>query len=132
MKCQHEGCNYEADADHLECTIKNDQGEDVVDGYYCGEHAALHGFCPCCGDYWGGVTSFEDHGFCDHCWDELKADEDRYGDYDCDDFDDSNEPIGSCDVCEINIYADDDDGSGLCDQCRFYSELGCPEQRASE
>jgi len=41
-----------------------------------------------------------------------------------DDFDD-NEPVGSCDNCDSNIYESEDDGSGLCDQCQWYA-AGCP------
>ena len=31
--------------------------------------------------------------------------------------DELGEPTGSCDECGVNLYEDDDDGSGLCDQC---------------
>jgi hypothetical protein len=34
--------------------------------------------------------------------------------------DDMGEPVGSCDLCDCNIYEEEDDGSGLCDQCQFY------------
>lgn len=43
-----------------------------------------------------------------------------------DDFDDDNEPIGSCENCDSNIYESEDDGSGLCDQCQWYA-AGCPQ-----
>lgn len=33
--------------------------------------------------------------------------------------DDDGEPVGSCDECESNIYAEEEDGSGLCDQCQW-------------
>lgn len=36
------------------------------------------------------------------------------------DYDPCNEPIGSCEDCGTNIYEDEDDGSGLCDQCQWY------------
>lgn len=41
---------------------------------------------------------------------------------DCPDFydDDYAEPIGSCEWCGTNLYADDDDE--LCDQCLWHSE----------
>jgi hypothetical protein len=126
VKCQHERCEHAGD----ECTIKDEHGNDVVDGHYCGEHAALHGFCPCCGDFWGGISSFEMNGICDHCKDELDADEhdgcDDDFDYEPDypdDYDD-NEPVGSCDNCDSNIYPSEDDGSGLCDQCQWYAAGG--------
>jgi ribosomal protein L37E len=34
------------------------------------------------------------------------------------DEDDANEPIGSCDECGTNLYADDD-WDGLCNQCAW-------------
>lgn len=37
-----------------------------------------------------------------------------------DEFDDDMEPVGSCDDCGVNIYAEENDGSGLCDQCQWY------------
>ena len=40
-----------------------------------------------------------------------------------DDFDES-EPVGSCINCESDIYPFEDDGSGLCDQCQWYSVAG--------
>jgi hypothetical protein len=33
------------------------------------------------------------------------------------------EPVDSCDRCGVNIYEDEDDGSGLCDQCRWREGL---------
>jgi hypothetical protein len=30
----------------------------------------------------------------------------------------SNEPVGSCDECGVNIYEENED-TGLCDQCEF-------------
>lgn len=129
-KCQHDGCEHDGE----ECTLTNEQGEERIDGYYCGEHAAAHGFCPCCGAFWGGISSFEMNGICDHCKDELDFDDDGidewddYGPYDEDD----GEPVGSCDNCDLNIYPSEDDGSGLCDQCQWYAAQNMPEQRSSE
>jgi DNA-directed RNA polymerase subunit RPC12/RpoP len=37
--------------------------------------------------------------------------------------DDDSEPVGSCDRCGVNIYRDEDDGSGLCDLCQFRARL---------
>lgn len=125
MKCQHDGCDLEGE----ECTIHNEQGEEVLDGHYCGNHAAAHGFCPMCGQFWGGISSFEMNGVCDHCHDELASDEDGM-----DDGFDNYEPVGSCDNCDWDYYAEEDDGSGLCDQCQWHA-AGCPqpgEQPAEE
>lgn len=40
-------------------------------------------------------------------------------DIEYEEFDEPNEPVGSCVNCGVNIYADEDDGSGLCDQCQW-------------
>ena len=42
----------------------------------------------------------------------------EYDDYEYDD------PIGSCHECGMDIYEDEDDGSGLCGQCQWYFEQG--------
>jgi hypothetical protein len=51
------------------------------------------------------------------CPREDDFDTDREFDWGCDD---PNEPVGSCDWCGVNLYADDDDE--LCDQCLWSSE----------
>lgn len=38
-----------------------------------------------------------------------------------DDYEDS-EPVASCEVCGMNIYAEDDDGTDLCDQCQWWQQ----------
>ncbi len=35
---------------------------------------------------------------------------------------DEDEPVDSCDECGCNLYEGDLDGSGLCDQCRWWIE----------
>lgn len=37
--------------------------------------------------------------------------------------DDFNEPVGSCDNCECNLYADDE-WDGLCNACYWLSRQG--------
>lgn len=37
-----------------------------------------------------------------------------------DEDDDLTEPVGSCDACGINVYASEDDFSGLCDTCLWF------------
>ena len=36
--------------------------------------------------------------------------------------DDYGEPVGSSDRCGQSVYAGDDDGSGVCDQCQWWIE----------
>jgi hypothetical protein len=46
--------------------------------YYCGTHAQQQGFCSGCGEFWGGIDSFDfGDGLCDNCKDEF---EDYYDD----------------------------------------------------
>lgn len=42
---------------------------DEPDHWYCSEHAPRYGFCKLCGQFWGGIESFEFHhpGICDDC-----------------------------------------------------------------
>lgn len=49
------------------------------------------------------------------------ANERDYDDIDFGRADDGNEPIGSCENCECNLYADDE-WNGLCDQCAWHDE----------
>ncbi len=51
------------------------------------------------------------------------------GDYD---EEDDGEPVGSCDNCGSNIYADEADSTCLCHQCQWFALQNMPEQRASE
>ncbi len=46
------------------------------DEVLCSEHAARNGYCRSCGDFWGGIESFEfiHRGLCDHCHDQIKSD----------------------------------------------------------
>jgi hypothetical protein len=51
------------------------------------------------------------------------------GDYDPIDDDDPNEPVGSCDECDEDLYEDDQffiDGGWLCGRCAWIA-MGCPE-----
>jgi hypothetical protein len=80
MKCQHDGCENDGEECYLSC-VDRDTEQDVPDGYYCGDHAADHGFCPCCGEFWGGIGTFEMRGICDHCHDELEDEIDEHLEY---------------------------------------------------
>ena len=93
-RCDFEGCTRD---DAFACHLLNSgEREQKPDGYYCPEHATLLGYCCSCGDFWGGIDSFEQTGLCDHCRDELDEgeedwdDEDLYAgdDFPDDDFDD--------------------------------------------
>ena len=65
------------------------------------------------------------HGICQECYEDLV-------DEITEDEDDSDEPISSCDNCGVNVYEDEDDGSGLCNQCQWFAAQNMPEQRASD
>lgn len=68
--CQHEGC----DRPGMYCTNLAAFEEEWGPEFYCSEHAPQHGYCQACGDFWGGISSFEATGFCDHCWSEWSDD----------------------------------------------------------
>lgn len=60
---------------------------------YCWKHAAPNGFCPGCGEFWGGVASFDLRRLCDNCasTEEIDVEDDHYYD---DEFDYSEpEPL---------------------------------------
>lgn len=82
---------------------------------FCGtahEPAQLNfqGHCLACEIYCFNLSGDGD----DDGWDALiSAADDDY---------DSGEPVGSCDNCETNVYAFEDDGSGLCGHCQWLAE----------
>lgn len=96
-RCQHPGCK----APGMECTISWD-GETF---YYCPDHAGQYGFCYLCGDFWGGIESFEfiHPDICDNCWDQIREDDyeyyrddyDDYGYYDFNTYDEAGYPTQS-------------------------------------
>ena len=61
--CEHEGCKEPG----LACFLPDDQ--DAPSYFYCRDHAQEGGFCSACGNFWGGVESFEfdPDGLCDNC-----------------------------------------------------------------
>ncbi|GEM_PF-1874177 len=69
-RCQYKGCTSEGIACFLP---ENYSGQ--PDEFYCGEHAHAVGYCRCCGQFWGGICSFDFRrsGFCDHCHDQVMA-----------------------------------------------------------
>lgn len=50
------------------------------DDWYCHKHAHSAGYCWSCGQFWGGIESFEfrANGLCDHCDDMFKTDMGEY------------------------------------------------------
>lgn len=70
--CEHDGC----DADAIPCQLDDDRCAERVTEWLCPEHAAEAGYCASCGDFWGGIDTFEFRhpGLCDHCWEALRAD----------------------------------------------------------
>lgn len=72
-RCEHEDCRMRG----YECfiTTYDDENADIIDGWYCSGHAALHGFCPTCGTFCAGIGSFEATGMCDECRDAARDDE---------------------------------------------------------
>lgn len=76
-RCDEPGCELEGRACFLP-THDQPAGEDEhPDAYYCAEHAFANGFCRGCGDFWGGVESFEfaNGGYCDNCRSAIDAEE---------------------------------------------------------
>ena len=73
--CQHEGC---LQADAVRCWFgPADPAQE--DEYYCATHCHEHGFCYTCGEFWGGIDTFDrslSH-LCEHCQQEFEEDEDE-------------------------------------------------------
>ena len=75
-QCEHPGCTMAGDA----CFMDTEREEaNDVSGYYCSEHAKDYGFCYICGQFWGGIESFEflHPGVCDNCHAELDEHDDE-------------------------------------------------------
>ncbi len=77
-KCGH--------TDSIQCEQWNsEKGDTEPSEILCGKHAAEAGYCCCCGTFCAGSTSFDFHhpGYCDNCYDQVKADtgEDDDDDY---------------------------------------------------
>lgn len=61
-QCEHPGCQNTG----LACFFP---GSDEPGCYYCAEHIHGAGFCWGCGNFWGGVETFDfdRRGLCDNC-----------------------------------------------------------------
>lgn len=81
MKCEHEGCEI---TDTTECQSQDYEDGAIIISHYCTEHAYEHGFCYCCGEFWGGIEGFDFNNpthLCEHCYDALRDEiEDDYDD----------------------------------------------------
>lgn len=74
-RCEHEGCRAAGRLCVLEGVARDPGPNDPdIEEWLCGEHAVIHGYCPVCGSFWGGISSFEVNGICDHCRDQFDAD----------------------------------------------------------
>lgn len=71
-RCEHEGCRSSGRLCILEGHVNGEP--DNVEEYFCGEHAGENGYCPACGFFCGGISSFDFNGICDICRDQIEAD----------------------------------------------------------
>lgn len=70
-RCGHKGCWRKGD----ECFLEQHESPDE---YACWDHAHDMGYCFMCGQFWGGVESFDfGGGLCEHCKHEMNADSDE-------------------------------------------------------
>jgi len=83
-KCEQEGCFKDGS---VECRIP-DTGYPVLPEtlnhieHLCPDHAYENGYCSLCGDFWGGIESFDFNNpshLCEHCLEQVK---DEIGDDD--------------------------------------------------
>lgn len=72
LKCQQCG-EDNATACYLPEPYSRDR---MPDEMLCAVHAGRAGYCRSCGDFWGGIESFEflHPGLCDNCDDQIRAD----------------------------------------------------------
>ncbi|RIK47819.1 MAG: hypothetical protein DCC60_09605 [Ignavibacteriae bacterium] len=79
-KCQVNGCSEES----ITCKVYDYTKEDYINEFYCSKHAMGQGYCGLCGLFSAGTTEFEfiNKGYCDVCFDQLKADFDGIEDSD--------------------------------------------------
>ena len=75
-RCQEPECRFAG----IPCEIGDLSEFEQPTEFFCGDHASKHGYCGCCGSFWGGIDSFEATGLCDHCRDQLREDESDWGD----------------------------------------------------
>lgn len=60
----------------VRCSIYDYERDKEIYFNLCVECAPKHGFCWMCGQFWGGVESFDfGPGYCENCRDEIDYDE---------------------------------------------------------
>lgn len=68
-------CQYHEDCtswDTLACVMDNDDKDPM---WLCPEHAFALGHCSVCGQFWGGIESFDfGPGYCEHCKSDVESD----------------------------------------------------------
>jgi hypothetical protein len=99
--CDREGCTEPG----VECWLPSlgvveDGQDDEPDEYLCVKHASESGYCWSCGNFWGGIESFEFHprNLCENCASEEEDDEwDDEDGYDYEAFPINDAPEGAGD-----------------------------------
>jgi hypothetical protein len=74
MQCRHAECT------ERETTFRFEFPDGTDAGWLCDEHAAVHGFCPGCGNFIAGSGEETSIGLCRDCFDQFAhdcADEDE-------------------------------------------------------
>lgn len=83
--CTEPGCWRHGDYEVTACYYPGNYDWDSPDDILCYDHIDHSGFCRVCGQFWGGIESFEfiHPGYCGNCWREIRSnDDDWYDDYD--------------------------------------------------
>lgn len=91
IKCEQEGCE---DTNTILCHLHDYEQDKELTWHYCPKHAEENGFCVSCGDFWGGIESFEfvHPGLCDNCHSDIQAELAEFEDEDIPDyFDDGDD-----------------------------------------
>lgn len=69
VKCHEPTCDKHAD---LYRYPELGDEESTLAVFYCPKHAEHHGFCSSCGEFLGGLESFEFNGTRECCYDEIE------------------------------------------------------------
>lgn len=72
-RCQESICGAPAIACYLPDLDRGEARQATAYAYLCPDHAFKRGHCKGCGEFWGGVESFEflNGGYCDDCRREI-------------------------------------------------------------
>ena len=71
----HQRCKHPGEPCWLSGYAEEDNNQSEPYEYLCGKHMFAHGYCPGCGQFWGGIESFEfsRYHLCDNCEDDLRS-----------------------------------------------------------